>query len=76
MFQGMLFVMLGGMITAPAFVDERMIFYKQADANFYSAFPFILGKALSKFPQVSRWCPVMFRSVYSDFQRNEFIAFV
>jgi hypothetical protein len=55
LFQGMLFVMLGGMITAPAFVDERMIFYKHADANFYAAFPFILGKAISKLPQVSQW---------------------
>lgn len=52
MFQGMLFVMLGGMITAPTFIDERMIFYKQTDANFYSALPFILGKAISKLPQV------------------------
>jgi hypothetical protein len=53
LFQGMLFIMLGSMTTAPGFVDERIIFYKQADANFFSSYPFVLGKALSKLPQVS-----------------------
>lgn len=53
LFQGMLFIMLGAMTTAPGFVDERVIYYKQADANFYSAYPFVLGKAISKLPQVS-----------------------
>jgi hypothetical protein len=51
-FQAMLFVMLGGMVSAPAFVDERPIFYKQADANFFSAFPFVFAKTISKLPQV------------------------
>eukprot|EP00980_Cylindrotheca_fusiformis_P012580 scaffold3084_cov144-Cylindrotheca_fusiformis.AAC.28 len=54
LFQGTMFIMLGGMTTAPGFVDERGIFYKQADANFFSSYPFVLGKALSKLPQVSR----------------------
>ena len=40
------------MTTAPAFVDERVIYYKQKDANFFSALPFIIGKAISKLPQV------------------------
>lgn len=52
LFQGMLFVMLGGMVSAPTFVDERLIYYKQADSNFYGAFSFVIGKALSKLPQV------------------------
>lgn len=51
-FQGMLFVMLGGMVSAPGFVDERSTFYKQADANFFSAFPFVFAKSISKLPQV------------------------
>ena len=55
LFQGMLFVMLGGMVTAPAFVDERLIYYKQADSNFFGAFSFIIAKAMSKLPQVSNW---------------------
>ena len=42
----------GGMTNAPAFVDERSIYYKHADANFFSAYPFIIGKAISKVPQV------------------------
>lgn len=41
------------MTSAPGFVDERAIFYKQADASFFSAYPFVIGKALSKLPQVS-----------------------
>jgi ABC-type multidrug transport system ATPase subunit len=56
LFQGMLFVMLSGMAVAPGFVDERIVFYKHADANFFSAFPFVVAKALSKLPQVSV-CP-------------------
>lgn len=52
LFQGMLFIMLGGMTTAPGFVEERSIFYKHADANFFSSYPFVLGKMLSKLPQV------------------------
>jgi ABC-type Mn2+/Zn2+ transport system ATPase subunit len=40
------------MTTTPAFCDERVVFYKQADANFFSAYPFVLGKAISKLPQV------------------------
>jgi ABC-type multidrug transport system ATPase subunit len=55
LFQGMLFIMLGAMTTAPGFVDERTIYYKQADANFFSAYPFVIGKAISKLPQVSQW---------------------
>jgi ABC-type multidrug transport system ATPase subunit len=53
LFQGMLFIMLGGMTNAPAFVGERNIYYKHADANFFSAYPFVVGKAISKIPQVS-----------------------
>jgi hypothetical protein len=40
------------MTTAPGFVEERVVFYKQTDSNFFSAYPFVLGKALSKIPQV------------------------
>lgn len=58
LFQGMLFIMLGAMTVAPGFVDERVIYYKHADANFFSPYPFVIGKAVSKLPQVSvttRW---------------------
>ena len=53
LFQGMLFVMLGGMVTAPGFVNERLIYYKQNDANYFGAFSFVFAKAISKLPQVS-----------------------
>lgn len=56
LFQGMLFIMLGAMTTAPGFVDERPIFYKQADANFFPSLPYVLGKSLSKIPQTIMDC--------------------
>uniref|UniRef100_A0A7S1V0Y6 ABC transporter domain-containing protein n=1 Tax=Grammatophora oceanica TaxID=210454 RepID=A0A7S1V0Y6_9STRA len=51
MFQITLFIMLGAMVAAPANIDGRTIFYKQRDANFYSAFPYVIGKALALMPQ-------------------------
>ncbi len=53
LFQGMLFIMLGAMTTAPGFVDERIIYYKQAESNFFSSYPYVIGKAMSKLPQVN-----------------------
>jgi hypothetical protein len=44
LFQGMQFIMVGGMTTAPGFVDERIIFYKQADANFFRRIRLSLAK--------------------------------
>lgn len=48
-----LLLVTGAMTNAPGFVDERAIYYKHADDNFFSAYPFIIGKAMSKLPQVS-----------------------
>lgn len=39
------------MVAAPENVDDRIICYKQSDANFYSPFPYVIGKALSLMPQ-------------------------
>jgi len=58
LFQSMLFVMLGGMVSAPAFVDERLIYYKQNDANYFGAFSFVFAKAVSRLPQASMSLPV------------------
>ena len=40
------------MNSAPGLIDDRVIFYRHMEASFYSAFPFILGKAISQVPQV------------------------
>eukprot|EP00934_Nitzschia_sp_Nitz4_P005895 Nitzschia sp. Nitz4//scaffold51_size120721//34259//39017//NITZ4_003720-RA/size120721-snap-gene-0.33-mRNA-1//-1//CDS//3329553841//5885//frame0 len=56
LFQGMMFIMLGAMTVAPGFIDERPVYYKQADANFFSAYPFVIGKAMSKLPQTMMDC--------------------
>ena len=55
----------GSMTTAPGFVDERIIFYKHADANFFSAYPFVVGKAISKLPQVRFFTDIPCRDRWS-----------
>lgn len=52
LFQGMLFIMLGAMTVAPALVDDRIIFRKHADANFFGAYPYVVGRTLSQMPQM------------------------
>ncbi|VEU39363.1 unnamed protein product [Pseudo-nitzschia multistriata] len=64
LFQGMLFVMLGGMVTAPSFVSERLIYYKQNDANYYGAFSFVFAKAVSKLPQTTLDCTIFGTILY------------
>ena len=54
LFQSMLFIMLGASTSAPALVDDRVIFRKHHEANFFSAYPFVIGRTLSQMPQVSR----------------------
>ena len=44
--------MLGAMTSAPDKVDDRAIFYKHADSNFYPALAYIIGQALALIPQM------------------------
>jgi hypothetical protein len=44
--------MLGAMVVVPDQVSDRNIYYKHYEANFYGAFPYVLGKALALLPQV------------------------
>ena len=44
--------MLGAMQNASTLIADRAIFYKQMDANFFSSWPYILGRTLAGFPQV------------------------
>lgn len=39
------------MQTSNGLVEDRIVFYKQADANFYSAWPFVFGRTISQIPQ-------------------------
>jgi len=52
LFQGNLFIMLGAMTSAPEKINDRAIFYKHADSNFYPALCYVLGQALSSIPQM------------------------
>jgi len=52
LFQSMLFIMLGASTAAPALTDDRVIFRKHFEANFFSPYPFIIGRAISQMPQV------------------------
>lgn len=40
------------MVVVPDQVTDRNIYYKHSDANFYGAFPFVVGRALALLPQV------------------------
>jgi ABC-type multidrug transport system ATPase subunit len=51
LFQTGIFVLLGSLQTLAGLVTERSIFDKQSNANFFSAWPYVLGKNLSQVPQ-------------------------
>lgn len=53
LFQSMLFIMLGGMTSAPAQIEERTIYYKHVDANFFQTFAFVWGRFLAMAPQAA-----------------------
>ena len=52
LFQGNLFIMLSAMTSAPEKINDRAIFYKHADSNFYPALCYVIGQALSSIPQM------------------------
>jgi ABC-type multidrug transport system ATPase subunit len=52
LFQLNLFIMLGAMTSVPEQVDDRIIYYRHADDNFYGAFAYTFGKGISLLPQV------------------------
>jgi len=52
------------MQSASALVTDRVIFYKHADANFYSAWPFVAGRALSQLPQVRVELRILFYFIF------------
>jgi hypothetical protein len=54
LFQLNLFIMLGAMTSIPEQVNDRIIFYRHTDANFYGAFSYAIGKAVSLLPQASK----------------------
>ena len=52
LFQGNLFIMLGAMASAPEKLNDREIFYKHDDSNFYPAASYVIGQALALIPQM------------------------
>lgn len=53
LFQAGLFIILGAMQSASSLITDRVIYYKHTDANFYSAWPFTFGRAMSQLPQTT-----------------------
>ncbi|KAG7358645.1 ABC-2 type transporter [Nitzschia inconspicua] len=51
MFQTGIFVLLGSLQSISGLVSEKTIYDKQANANFFSAWPYVLGKSISQIPQ-------------------------
>jgi len=58
---------------SPIFQD-RIVYYKHTDANFYSAWPFVFGRTISQMPQASFYIPIIVSllrlcvSLYSHFR--------
>jgi ABC-2 type transporter len=47
------FRLTGAMQSSSGLLQDRIIYYKHASANFYSAWPFVFGRTISQMPQVS-----------------------
>lgn len=62
LFQGMLFIMLGAMTSAPSQMADRIIYYKHADANFFPTFSYVIGRSIALIPQATMDC-VIFGSI-------------
>jgi hypothetical protein len=66
LFQLNLFIMLGAMTSVPEQVDDRIIFYRHADDNFYGAFSYAIGKGISLLPQVRTTCGFVGFTAWSE----------
>jgi ABC-type multidrug transport system ATPase subunit len=52
LFQTGIFILLGSLQSVSGLVEDRKLYYKHSDANFYSAWPYVIGRAVSQVPQV------------------------
>jgi energy-coupling factor transporter ATP-binding protein EcfA2 len=52
LFQTGIFILLGSLQSSSGLVEDRVLYHKQAKANFYSAWPYVFGQAISQLPQV------------------------
>ena len=64
LFQGMLFIMLGAMTSVPEQVNDRGIFYKHQDQNFFQTFSFVIGRSVSLIPQATMDCLIFGTMIY------------
>jgi ABC-type multidrug transport system ATPase subunit len=53
LFQTGIFILLGSLQSVSGLVEDRTLYYKHKAANFYSAWPYVIGRAISQIPQVS-----------------------
>lgn len=60
LFQTGIFILLGSLQSVSGLVDDRTLYYKHAAANFYSAWPYVIGRAISQMPQVSNQASASF----------------
>eukprot|EP00934_Nitzschia_sp_Nitz4_P008875 Nitzschia sp. Nitz4//scaffold239_size30010//18370//23136//NITZ4_008013-RA/size30010-snap-gene-0.33-mRNA-1//1//CDS//3329543571//8865//frame0 len=51
LFQTGVFILLGSLQGIAGLLEERTFFYKHSAANFYSAWPYVFGRAVSQMPQ-------------------------
>jgi ABC-type multidrug transport system fused ATPase/permease subunit len=73
LFQTGVFILLGSLQSSSGLVADRVLYHKQANANFYSAWPYVLGRAISQLPQVRGECVSLY--LLSSYLTNLLFAF-
>lgn len=73
LFQTGIFILLGSLQSVAGLVEDRTLYYKHSAANFYSAWPYVIGRSISQMPQVrttSNVIPPMLGHDHVDTQRR------
>lgn len=52
------------MQASSGLIQDRVIYYKHADANFYSAWPFVFGRVISQLPQVFYYMTLLLKILF------------
>lgn len=56
LFQSMFYLSLGALVKVPDQFEQRGIFYKHQDANFYPTWCYVVARSLSGLPMVCNEC--------------------
>ncbi len=71
LFQTGIFILLGSLQSVAGLVEDRTLYYKHSAANFYSAWPYVIGRAISQMPQVRSRCSLHYLHAFLVKTLNE-----